>query len=108
MDLCLPAVVYFFLSFIQIIVDCSNKLYNMAILKFIITLLFMFILNLMCINGLTVLSWIFVLIPFIFMTIIVSVLLYGLNLDKSVGTIDTKKIPPPKKSVFPYIFTDYQ
>uniref|UniRef100_A0A6C0H6D2 Uncharacterized protein n=1 Tax=viral metagenome TaxID=1070528 RepID=A0A6C0H6D2_9ZZZZ len=108
MDICLPSIIYFFLSFIQIIIDCNNKLFNTAIVKFIITIIFVVILNLLCNNGLIILSWLFVLIPFIFMTVIVSLLLYHLNLDKSSGVLIKTQDNVVKKNIFPYIFTEYQ
>jgi hypothetical protein len=49
-----------------------------------------FLLNILCEGGLSVVSWIIVFIPFIFMTIIVTMLLYIFGLDAASGTINYK------------------
>jgi hypothetical protein len=104
MDLCIPSVVYFFLSFIQIIIDCNEKKFNTALLKFIITVIFMVILNIMCNSGLTILAWVFVLIPFMFMTFIISLLLITLKLNPNAGVV----VPASEKkesTTVPYVYT---
>ena len=48
------------------------------------------LLNILCASGLTVVSWIIVFIPFILMTVIVSMLLYVFGLDVASGKYDDK------------------
>ena len=47
------------------------------------------LLNILCEQGLSVVSWIIVFIPFILMTVIVSMLLYVFGLDAATGKINT-------------------
>jgi hypothetical protein len=46
------------------------------------------LLNILCDGGLTLVSWIIVFIPFILMTVIVSMLLYIFGLDAASGTLN--------------------
>jgi hypothetical protein len=48
------------------------------------------LLNALCQSGLTIVSWVIVFVPFIFMTVIVSLLLYIFGLDIASGTISYK------------------
>ena len=46
------------------------------------------LLNILCEKGLSIVSWVIVFIPFIMMTVIVSMLLYIFGLDASTGTLN--------------------
>ena len=46
------------------------------------------LLNILCEKGLSVVSWFIVFIPFIMMTVIVSMLLYIFGLDASTGSLN--------------------
>jgi hypothetical protein len=48
------------------------------------------LLNILCQKGLSVVSWIIVFIPFIMMTVIVSMLLYIFGLDATTGKLNYK------------------
>jgi len=84
-NLCAPAFIYVIFSLAHIIIDTFKGNYNTALLKFIISILFTFMLDSLCKVGLNVISWIIVFIPFIFMTLIVSILLYVFGLDIATG-----------------------
>jgi hypothetical protein len=84
--LCPPAILYIAFSITHIILDVFNNLYNTALLKFLIMIIFTIVLNVLCKNGLGIISWIIVFIPFITMTIITSLLLLVLGLSPSIGT----------------------
>jgi hypothetical protein len=110
LNLCPPALIYVIFSISQIIIDIYYKLYNTAFLKFVVAILVTFLLNALCKQGLGVISWIIVFIPFILMTFVVAMLLYifGLNAttgsktDTSIDTsIDTDVILPPNSSSSP-------
>jgi hypothetical protein len=45
-------------------------------------------LNMLCQQGLSLISWIFIFIPFIFLTTIVAILLYTFGLDPATGTLN--------------------
>lgn len=89
--LCTPALVYFVISMIGVILIMfqnvgNTKSYNIGsftmaventliifIMKMIYVLFWTWILNLLCKNGFSVLSWLFILFPFILMFVILGV-----------------------------------
>lgn len=98
-NLCLPAKTYLIISIIALIImlfqnvggysnqyclgNYSCDIKNMSLLfifKIIYIVIFTLILNLLCENNLTIISWILVLIPFIFFFIIIaSIMMFGTN-----------------------------
>ena len=86
-NLCPPAIIYLIFSITQIIIDVSSGLFNTALVKSIVTIMVTYLLNILCNQGLTIISWIIVFLPFIFMTVIVSMLLYIFGLDVATGKI---------------------
>jgi hypothetical protein len=97
-NLCPPALIYLFFCATQIIIDIYKGLYNTAVIKFIIMIIITTLLNALCQGGLGVISWLIVFIPFIFMTVVVSILLYVFGLDVATGEIKKQgpRPPPPK------------
>jgi hypothetical protein len=89
-NICPPALIYLVFSLTHIIIDTFKGLYNTAFFKFIIMVMVTFLLNVLCEGGLSLVSWIIVFIPFIFMTIIVTMLLYIFGLDAASGSINYK------------------
>ena len=89
-ELCPPALIYLVFSLTHIIIDTFKGLYNTAFFKFIVMVMLTFLLNILCQGGLGIISWIIVFIPFIFMTIIVTMLLYIFGLDAASGSINYK------------------
>jgi len=85
LNLCSPAIIYLVFSLTQIIIDTIKGLFNTAFVKFIIMIMCTLLLNILCENGLSIISWFIVFIPFIFMTFIVSLILYILGLNQSLG-----------------------
>lgn len=95
-NLCAPALVYLFYSFSQIFIDLYKKMYNTAFLKFIVMIIFTFLLNMLCAQGLGIVSWIIVFIPFMLMSLITAILLYVFGLDPysgKIATLRTKATP---------------
>ena len=90
-NLCAPSLIYLFYSFSQIFIDLYKKMYNTAFLKFIIMIIFTFLLNMLCAQGLGVISWILVFIPFMLMSLITAILLYVFGLDPYSGKIASLK-----------------
>jgi len=88
--LCAPAIIYLIFSVTQILIDIFKGLYNTAFIKTIVTIMVTLLLNILCERGLTAVSWIIVFIPFILMTVIVSVLLYIFGLDAATGSLNLK------------------
>lgn len=87
-NLCGPAIIYLIFSITQIIIDIFKGLYNTAFMKTIVMVMVTLLLNILCDKGLSVVSWIIVFIPFIMMTVVVSMLLYVFGLDASTGSIN--------------------
>ena len=87
-SLCAPAIIYLIFSITQILIDTFKGLYNTAFIKFIIMSMSTLLLNILCQSGLGVISWIIVFIPFILMTVIVSMLLYIFGLNATTGTLN--------------------
>ena len=98
--LCAPAIIYLIFSTTQIMIDTYKGLYNTVAMKTIVTIMLTLLLNILCDRGLGVISWIIVFVPFIFMTVIVSLLLYAFGLDVASGkaqnqtTVNNVKIDP--------------
>ena len=90
-NLCPPAFIYLVFSITQIMIDTIKGLYNTAFFKFIVMTMITLLLNALCQMGLGIVSWIFVFIPFIFMTVIVAMLLYIFGLKDSSGKLEPTK-----------------
>ena len=88
LKICSPALIYIIFSLTQIIIDTFKGHYNTAFLKIIVSILITILLDALCKSGMNIISWIIVFIPFIFMTFIVSVLLYVFGLDVSTGKLN--------------------
>mgnify|MGYP001191913532 CR=1 FL=1 len=85
--ICTPALIYLIFSISQIMIDTVKGFFNTAMIKMIVTIIFTFMLNYLCNAGLGILSWIIVFIPFILMTVIVTMLLFVFNLDPKTGNL---------------------
>ena len=90
-SICPPALIYLAFSLTQIVIDTFKGLYNTAFFKFIVMVTITFLLNALCQGGMTIISWVLVFIPFIFMTVIVAMLLYIFGLKDSTGKLESKK-----------------
>ena len=92
-ELCPPALIYLIFSTTQVIIDSVKGLYNTALMKIWVAILFTILLNYLCTLGLGTISWLIVFIPFILMTLVVAVLLLMFGLDPSTGKlkIENKK-----------------
>jgi hypothetical protein len=88
LNLCAPAIIYLMFSITQILIDTFKGLYNTAFVKVIVTVIVTLLLNILCDRGLSVVSWIIVFIPFILMTVVVSMILYVFGLDAATGKLN--------------------
>lgn len=89
-NLCAPAIIYLIFSITQILIDTFKGLYNTAFIKIIVAIMVTLLLNILCEKGLSFVSWLIVFIPFILMTVIVSMILYIFGLDAATGTLNYK------------------
>ena len=90
-DLCPPALIYLLFSITQVVIDTVKGLYNTALIKIWVSTIFTILLNYLCQSGLGIISWLIVFIPFILMTLVVSILLLMFGLDPSTGKIKLNK-----------------
>ena len=92
-SLCAPALIYIVFSITQITMDSLRGLYNVAMVKLFVSILFTILLNHLCERGLGIVSWIIVFIPFMLMSLIVALLLsvFGLNPDTGKLNLDDKE-----------------
>jgi len=88
-NICPPALIFIIFSLVQMIFDVLQGAYNTAFFKGVVLIMVGILLNLLCQRGLSVVSWIIVFIPFIFISVIVAVLLYAFGLDPNTGMLNT-------------------
>ena len=81
---------FFAFSVIQIVIDLYRGDSMQALFKFIVMIIVTFLLNALCQSGMSIVSWIIVFIPFIFMSVIVTILLYVFGLDAATGQLKFK------------------
>ena len=84
-NLCPPALIYLVFSMTQVIIDTFQGAFNTAFIKVWVALIFTVLLNFLCKSGLGIVSWFIVFIPFILMTVIVTMLLVMFGLDPMTG-----------------------
>lgn len=80
--LCSPALIYLAFSMIQLILDLSNNKFRLAVAKLIVAIIFTYILNVLCDQKMSILSWIIVFIPFLFMGYFSLLLTYALGFSE--------------------------
>ena len=81
--------IYLIFSICQILIDTFKGMYNTALMKLVVTILITYLLQILCARGLNIISWIIVFIPFILMSVIVTMLLYIFGLNPETGSINT-------------------
>ena len=86
---CPPTIIYIIFSITHVIIDTFNGLYNTALMKMIVMIMISLLLNILCEKGLSVIAWFIVFIPFIMMTLIISMLLYVFGLNATTGMLNT-------------------
>jgi len=94
-EICPPALIYLIFSITHITIDTFKGQYNTAFAKMWVALVFTIVLNYLCRQGLGIISWFIVFIPFILMTLIISILLYVFGLDPATGRL--KIYAPPRE-----------
>ena len=88
-SLCPPTIIYIIFSITHVIIDTFNGLYNTALMKMIVMIMISFLLNMLCQKDMSIIAWIIVFIPFIMMTLIISMLLYVFGLNATTGMLNT-------------------
>lgn len=98
-NLCSPAVLYLGFALTQIVIDLFRKMYNTAIVKSAVAIVFTTVLNMLCSRGLTMISWFIVFIPFVTMTLVTGILLYVFGLAPFTGKLKYSDQTPGKRPV---------
>jgi hypothetical protein len=104
-QLCMPALIYLVYVVIHILIDVYYGLYNMAFVEVWIGILGTLLLNILCENNMSAISWLIVSIPFVLMTVIAVFILVVLKLNPATGKTDTPSPIPPSKYAYPIAVT---
>ena len=86
-NLCKPALIYLIFSLVQVIIDTMNGYFNVALLKIITTFIVTTFFNYLCKQGLGIVSWVFIFIPFILKSVVITILLLTFGLDPTTGRL---------------------
>ena len=92
--LCAPAILYVGFSLTQIIIDMFKGFYDVAFFKSIVMIVFTIVLNALCTQGLGIISWIIVFLPFIMMTYITAILMITLGFGNNSNDTKNKVVYP--------------
>tara|TARA_B100001093_G_scaffold510824_1_gene577436 strand:- start:5501 stop:5926 length:426 start_codon:yes stop_codon:yes gene_type:complete len=76
---CTPTTFYLVFAGIQIFMDLVNGIYQSAMVKLVIAVVFSTLLNILCMRNLGVVSWLLVFMPFILTTLISALVLDSMN-----------------------------
>ena len=90
----MPALIYLIYSFTHVVVDTYKGLYNTAMIEIWVGIVFTLLLNIMCQQGLGIVSWLIISIPFILMTVIASMLLFMFRLNPATGQVLDSQTQP--------------
>jgi len=81
MEICAPALVYIFFTLSQIVIDIYNEAIEPAFLKIIVGVIVSVLLMTLCTKGFSNVAWVIVLVPFIYMTCMVVILIFYMGYD---------------------------
>jgi len=93
-NLCAPAMLYVGFSLTQIIIDTFKGFYDVAFFKSIVMIVFTIVLNALCSQGLGIISWLIVFLPFIMMTYITAILMITLGFGNNTDDTKNKVVYP--------------
>ena len=79
--LCFPALIYLIFFITHALIEMNNNNTKGALLQIISGILITLLLEMLCIKGLNIISWIIVFIPFIFYTYMTFIIYYVFNID---------------------------
>jgi len=82
----MPALIYLIYAFTHVVIDTYQGLYNTAMVNAWLGIVFTLLLNILCAQGLGIISWVIISIPFLLMTVIASIILFVFHLDPATGT----------------------
>ena len=74
---CGPAIIYFSFVLVHVIISTYYNKNGAAIIQILIGFIITLLLQLLCMKGMSIISWIIVFIPFIFYTYMMVILFYA-------------------------------
>tara|TARA_B100000424_G_C22840208_1_gene448389 strand:+ start:236 stop:526 length:291 start_codon:yes stop_codon:yes gene_type:complete len=80
---CTPALIYLVFIIVHVIIELKEYDKRGALLQLLLGIIVALLLQFLCMKGMTVISWIIVLIPFIFYTYMVVILYNVFGIDPS-------------------------
>ena len=83
--LCMPALMYLIFMVMHICFDLYYNLYNMVLIKLGIGTLGTLLLNVLCENNMSIVSWFIVSIPFVMMSVVAVYISMILGLNPATG-----------------------
>lgn len=83
--LCTPALIYLIFMLVHSVIEMMNENYKGALLQLIIGILVTLLLQILCMKGMNIISWIIVFIPFMLYTYMMILLynVFGINPSKN-------------------------
>jgi len=82
-NFCTPALIYFVFIIIHVFMEMQANNPNGALVQLLLGILMTLLLQVICIRGMTIFSWIIVFIPFIFYTYMMILLYNVFGLEPS-------------------------
>ena len=82
-NLCSPALLYFVFVLIHVVMEMKEKNTKGAILQLLLGITMALVLQILCMRGMTIISWIIVFIPFIFYTYMMILFYYVFGVEPS-------------------------
>ena len=107
-NFCAPSLIYLIFGLTQVCLDIYQGFYNTAFMKIIVTAIFTLLLNAMCLSGMNVLAWLIIAIPFILMSVIISMLLFAFGLNPKTGRVSNNINGVSYKDEYKKIKNDFE
>ena len=90
-QICAPALIFVIYMAIQVVIDIFQGYFNTAIVKIVILFIFGAGLNMLCQEGLTIVAWILIFVPFVLLSLIVVIILFMLGKKDTLGNVETEE-----------------
>jgi hypothetical protein len=93
--ICMPALMYLIFMVMHISFDVYYGFYNMVLIKIGIATIGTLLLNVLCENNMSIISWLIVSVPFVMMTVVAVYILFMLGLNPATGKSKVTTNDPP-------------
>jgi hypothetical protein len=90
--LCVPAVLFIMIMLVEVVFALYENNYQLALVKFISYFVIVLFLELLCVSGMEIISWIIVFLPLIFYTYTTFLLyfVFGTNPEPALKQYEVK------------------